>query len=103
MSFRKLANLSEIENGKVKVIETRYNRIGITSLDGNLYAFEDVCTHDGEAISEGELCGDVITCPRHEAQFSVKTGKALCMPAVEDLPVYPVRIVGDSIEVDLED
>ncbi|MGQ2811475.1 Rieske (2Fe-2S) protein, partial [Leptospira interrogans] len=46
MSFRKLAKLSEIENGKVKVIETRYNRIGITSLDGNVYAFEDVCTHD---------------------------------------------------------
>ncbi|ABJ76895.1 non-heme iron oxygenase ferredoxin subunit [Leptospira borgpetersenii] len=103
MSFRKLANLSEVENGKVKVVETRYNRIGITSWDGNLYAFEDVCTHDGEAISEGKLCGDVITCPRHEAQFSIKTGKALCMPAVEDLPVYPVRIVGDSIEVDLED
>lgn len=59
MSFRKLANLSEVENGKVKVVETRYNRIGITSLDGNLYAFEDVCTHDGEAISEGKLCGDV--------------------------------------------
>ncbi|XDD50913.1 non-heme iron oxygenase ferredoxin subunit [Leptospira sp. WS92.C1] len=103
MSFRKLANRSEIENGKVKVIETRYHRIGITSLDGNLYAFEDVCTHDGEDISTGELCGDVITCPRHGAQFSIKTGKALCMPAVEDLPVYPVRIVDDSIEVDLED
>ncbi|MGQ2837652.1 nitrite reductase (NAD(P)H) small subunit, partial [Leptospira interrogans] len=56
-----------------------------------------------EAISEGELCGDVITCPRHEAQFSIKTGKALCMPAVENLPVYPVRIVDDSVEVDLED
>ncbi|PJZ69099.1 benzene 1,2-dioxygenase [Leptospira perolatii] len=95
--------LSELAEGKVFVVETKFNRIGITRIGDQIYAFEDVCTHDGEAISHGNLEGDVITCPRHFAQFNVKSGKALCMPAVEDLPVYSTRIVGDEVEVELDD
>ncbi len=101
--FQKLAKLSDLEEGKVFVAETRYNRVGLTKLGADICAFADLCTHDGEDISTGELEGEIIICPRHSAKFNIRTGKVLCMPAVEDLPVYKTRIVGDDVEVELED
>lgn len=101
--FRKLAKLSDLAEGEIFVAETRYDRVGLTRIGEDICAFADLCTHDGEDISSGELEGDVIVCPRHAARFNIRTGKALCMPAVEDLPVYKTRIVGDDVEVELED
>jgi 3-phenylpropionate/trans-cinnamate dioxygenase ferredoxin component len=60
-----------------------------------------VCTHDGGALDGGELDCCRIMCPRHGAFFDVTTGKALTLPAVSPLPVYPVTIDGDDIYVDV--
>lgn len=101
--FRKVAKISDIEEGKIKSFETRYATIAITRFQNKILAFEDVCSHDGEAISNGMLDGCIVTCPRHFAKFDLKSGKPLCMPATESISVYPVRVSGDDIEVDLED
>ena len=73
----------------------------LCNVDGEIYAVEDVCTHDGGALDGGELDGCRIMCPRHGAFFDVTTGKALTLPAVSPLPVYPVTIDGDDIYVDV--
>ncbi|TGK12326.1 non-heme iron oxygenase ferredoxin subunit [Leptospira fletcheri] len=101
--YRPLVKVGDLKEGQIRIVETKFNRIGLTIIEGEIFAFEDTCTHDGEAISHGELQGDVITCPRHFAKFNIRSGRALCPPAVEDLPVFPVRIVGDEVEVELED
>ncbi|MCE9501417.1 MAG: non-heme iron oxygenase ferredoxin subunit [Leptospira sp.] len=101
--FKKIAQKSEIAEGKVKSIETKFIRIGLVNLGGEIFAFEDLCTHDGEIISGGKLEGDVITCPRHFAKFNVRDGKVLCMPATSPLPTLKVRVAGEDVEVELED
>jgi 3-phenylpropionate/trans-cinnamate dioxygenase ferredoxin subunit len=73
----------------------------LCNVDGEFYAVEDVCTHDGGALDGGELDGCRIMCPRHGAFFDVTTGKALTLPAVSPLPTYPVRIDGDDVFVDV--
>jgi 3-phenylpropionate/trans-cinnamate dioxygenase ferredoxin component len=73
----------------------------LCNCDGGIHAVEDVCTHDGGALDGGELDGCRIMCPRHGAFFDVTTGKALTLPAVSPLPVYPVTIDGDDIYVDV--
>jgi 3-phenylpropionate/trans-cinnamate dioxygenase ferredoxin subunit len=60
---------------------------------------EDLCTHDGGPLAEGVLEGEVIECPRHGARFNVKTGAALCLPAVAPVATYAVRVQGDEIQV----
>jgi 3-phenylpropionate/trans-cinnamate dioxygenase ferredoxin subunit len=72
----------------------------LCNVDGELYAVEDVCTHDGGALDGGELEGPRIMCPRHGAFFDVTTGKALTLPAITPLPTYPVRIDGDDVFVE---
>ncbi|WCL51132.1 Rieske (2Fe-2S) protein [Leptospira sp. GIMC2001] len=102
MAFQRIASKQDIEEDKVYSFTTKFCDLAIVKRGNNFFAFEDVCTHDGGTISEGELRGDVIICPRHFAEFDIRNGKVLCMPATEDLPVYPIRINGDEIEVDLE-
>jgi 3-phenylpropionate/trans-cinnamate dioxygenase ferredoxin subunit len=101
--YKKIASLNDLSEGKVLSVETRFIRVSLVLSGNEVLAFEDMCSHDGEPISEGKLEGSCITCPRHLAKFDLKTGKALCMPATEPIQVFPVRIIGFDIEVDLED
>ena len=68
------------------------------SADG-FYAIADLCSHDNGPVGEGELNDTEIKCPRHGARFDLTSGKALSMPAVVDIPAYPVRVVNEMIEV----
>ena len=71
----------------------------LCNVDGEIYAIEDVCTHDGGELDQGELEDCRIMCPRHGAYFDVKTGQALTLPAILPVPTYEVRIEGDDIFV----
>lgn len=57
----------------------------------DIYAVEDRCTHDGEALGEAVVESCQIICPRHGAQFCLRTGEALTPPAYEPLRTYKVR------------
>ncbi len=63
------------------------------------YAIEDVCTHDGQPLTDGPVNGCEITCPRHGARFDVVTGKALCMPATSPIPRFAVKVADGQILV----
>ncbi|MDF3819028.1 non-heme iron oxygenase ferredoxin subunit [Leptospira sp. 96542] len=102
MAFKPLHPKASIEEGKMTVVKTKYLNVVLTQVAGKYYAFEDSCTHDGEEIACGKLDGCVVTCPRHFAQFDIRTGEVLALPATEPLQTFPVRISGDQIEVDLE-
>lgn len=100
----KIAKIEEIPVGKVKVVEVEGaedNRIAICNIRGSFYAIEDVCTHDGGALDQGELIGDIIECPRHGAQFRVTDGSVVRMPAVIPLRTFPITIEGDDIYVEV--
>ena len=71
----------------------------LVNVAGEFYAIENICSHDGGELSEGEICGAEITCPRHGARFDVKTGAVLCAPAFEDIDTYPVRVVDNMVQV----
>src|SRR5258707_379576 len=66
-----------------------------------VYAIADNCTHIGGPLNEGELDGEVLTCPWHGAQFNICTGKVLRGPARQDIQTYAVRVDDRSIMVSL--
>lgn len=90
---------SALANGEHVLVDVDGTDVAIFKIDDQLYAIEDVCTHDGAEIASGELDGDEIVCPRHGARFCVKTGAVKCAPAYEDVATFPVRIVGGRIQV----
>lgn len=99
--FIKVAEASDIPPGRVKVVLVGDRRIALCNVDGQFLAIDDLCTHDGGPLDQGELEGDVIECPRHGARFDVKTGRVLALPAVKALNTYPVEVEGSEIRVAL--
>jgi len=97
--FIAVAETGDIALGRVMVVEVDGRRIALCNVDGEFFAIDDVCTHDGGSLDQGELYDNVIECPRHGARFDVKTGKVLALPAVKPVNTYAVRVEGSRIEV----
>ena len=100
--FVKVATRSELPPGGKKLVEVDGRAIAVFNIDGNFHAIDDVCTHDGGPLAEGDLIGCEIQCPRHGARFDVRTGRPLCMPAIEPVAVHATEVRGDDIYVALE-
>lgn len=100
--FFKVAKVNEIPPGGKKLVDVDGMPVALFNVNGQFYAIEDVCTHDGGPLAEGELDGDEIECPRHGARFSVRTGAALCMPAVEPVETYETKVEGDDVLVSVD-
>lgn len=101
MSWQDVAAAGDVSVGQVHVVESTGIRIALCRTDNGIYAVEDVCSHDGSPLDQGELLGDRIECPRHGATFDVTTGKNLTLPAVRPIRSFPARESGDRIEVDV--
>lgn len=90
---------SALADGEHMVIDLEGTEVAVFNLQGEFFAIEDVCTHDGMELASGELDGDQIVCPRHGARFCVRTGKACSAPAYEDVYSFPLRVENGTIQV----
>jgi 3-phenylpropionate/trans-cinnamate dioxygenase ferredoxin subunit len=99
--YIQVTSAQEIPEGERLFFEIDGLPIVLFALGGNFYATSDQCSHDGGPIGEGQIEGNEIICPRHGARFDIRNGKATRMPAVRDIPSYPIRIVDDMIEIGL--
>ncbi len=97
--YVRVAQVGEIPEGGVKVVYVQDVAVAVFHVDGGYHAIEDLCTHDGGPLAEGELDGCVIECPRHGARFDIRSGAVLAMPATSPIPTYEVRVEGDEIQV----
>ena len=100
MEFVKVARVSDVAPGVGLRVDIGDEAIAIFNLDGEFYAIGDVCTHEETSLADGDVFGDVVECPLHGAEFDIKSGKALSLPAVLPVPTYAVRVEGDDILVD---
>ena len=99
--FHKAATTSDLQPGAIICVEVAGTRIALYNLDGEFYATSPSCTHVEADLSDGYIEDDEVVCPLHFATFNIKTGETTGPPADEDLTTYPVRVVGDDIEVEL--
>ena len=99
--FIQIGASEELGNGQRLFVEIDDLVIVIFNIAGELFAIQDVCSHDDGPLGDGELEAYNVSCPRHGANFDVRTGKAISLPAIVDIPAYPVRIVAGQIELGL--
>ena len=97
--YIELASESDLPNGERLFAEVGGTPIVVFNIAGKLFAIGDVCSHDNGPLGDGLIDDGNIVCPRHGAEFDLRTGKALSLPAVVDIPAYPVRVVTGKIEV----
>ena len=101
VEFLEIAPSSELPDGERLFVEIGGKPIVIFKIANQYFSIADVCSHDDGPVGEGKLEGYSITCPRHGAQFDVRTGKVIQMPAVVDIPAYPVRVIEGMIYLGL--
>jgi 3-phenylpropionate/trans-cinnamate dioxygenase ferredoxin subunit len=101
--FVTVARESDIPAGEVAVVDADGRSLCVGHCeDGTWGAIDNVCTHDGGILGEGELDGCDVECPRHGARFDLTTGEVRALPAVYPVNAYPVRVVDGRVEVKLD-
>lgn len=85
--------------GQFETVDLDDVLLAVFNVGGEFFAIEDVCTHDGEELAGGPVTGEVITCPRHGAMFSLRTGEVLAPPAYEPIRTFPVRVRNGIVQV----
>jgi apoptosis-inducing factor 3 len=104
MAWQKVASLDDFGDRDAVGIEVADTPVALFRLGDEVHATSGICTHEYGLLVDGfvEAADGSVECPLHQALFDIRTGKALCAPASEDLKVYPVRIEGSDILIDME-
>lgn len=101
VEFVKAAKLSEIAPGKGIAVDVQGKRIAIFHVDGNVFALDDMCSHKGAPLADGIVTKDSVTCTWHGATFALANGAVLGGPTGMAIASYPVRLVGDDVEIEI--
>ena len=106
MTYERVCTLSEVPNDGSLRIELPDVDLAIVRFDDEVYAIEDVCSHAEVALTDGDVDevdgAPTIECALHGSCFDLRTGEPTNLPATEPVPVYPVRVEGDDILVDVD-
>jgi 3-phenylpropionate/trans-cinnamate dioxygenase ferredoxin component len=99
LEYTQIALATDLPNGERLFVDIEDKPIVVFNIAGQFFAIGDVCTHDDGPLGDGLIEAYNIVCPRHGAEFDVRSGKAVQMPAVVDVPAYPVRVVDGNIQI----
>ncbi|AFJ48489.1 non-heme iron oxygenase ferredoxin subunit [Shimwellia blattae] len=96
-----VANIADLAEDDVTGVEVNGLDIALYHTEDGIFASANLCSHGNARLSDGFLEDGEIECPLHQGRFCIKTGKALCSPLTEGVPVYPVRIEGEQVLLNL--
>lgn len=99
-NYVKVAQASAIKPGMLAMTMVGAVEVMIANLDGEFFALDNVCPHEGWALHEGILEDDCVECPGHSHFYSVKTGQRTGVPE-ECAKVFQCKVDGDDVLVDL--
>jgi nitrite reductase/ring-hydroxylating ferredoxin subunit len=94
-----VGKVPDLQPGQMKWVAVDRERVLLVNVDGSYYALKDQCGHQRAPLSRGKLQGHVVECPLHFACFDVRTGALLSGPVAADVPVYEVRVEGETVYV----
>jgi nitrite reductase/ring-hydroxylating ferredoxin subunit len=112
MALTTVAAKSQIANGKTLGVEAGGRKLLLANVGGTVYALDAVCSHMGGDLTKGKFESGIVTCPRHGAQYDVKTGavvknvgfagKALTAGrGASGQQTFKVVVDGDDVKVDV--
>jgi len=97
--WQHIAKLSQLREDEPYPAKLGDAPIALYRLNGQVYAIDDVCTHEYALLSQGFVEDFTIECPLHQAKFDITSGRCLTPPATVDLKRYAVRIEGNDVYI----
>ena len=97
--YKQVAKVDQLPPGARKTVQG-IDRVDVCviNVDGNYYAFTNICPHKGAPLDGGEVARQYIVCPWHKARFEMSNGKGH-WPSPRGLRSYKVKVEGDSVLV----
>jgi 3-phenylpropionate/trans-cinnamate dioxygenase ferredoxin subunit len=100
--FEKVCKVDDLDEGAARVYRVGDISVLVAKIDGQIYAIDNICSHDGGDLGEGTVVECQVECPRHGARFDIRTGEVTRMPAVEDVDTYEIKIENGEVYVAVE-
>ncbi len=97
--FQRVCAVSELADGEIRAVELDGVPVAVVHTQGDVFAIENVCSHEEVPLSEGDVEDCTLECWLHGSRFDLRTGEPTGLPATEPVPVYPVRIDGGDVYV----
>ncbi len=97
----KVANTGDVPEGHGVAVEAAGRDMALFCVDGKYFAIDGTCTHKGGPLAEGEVNGNVVTCPWHGAGFNVTSGEVSSPPAPSGVTCYKVQVDGSEIKIEV--
>lgn len=107
MAWTQVGKVADLGPGTMKSVTADGHTLLLANVEGTVYALDGLCSHRQGVLADGQLEGYAVRCPRHGAQFDVRTGKVVSnvrIPLIGkavDQKTYPARVDGEDILVDL--
>ncbi len=98
-----VADSHEVQEGKCIVVNAEGEAVVVCRVNRQLFAVQDLCSHDDGPLGDGFLDGFEIECPRHGARFDVRDGAVKRMPAAAPIRTYPLKTENGKILIGLDD
>ena len=96
-----IAAVDDVPEDDVIGVDTNGKSFALYHVEGTIYATDNICTHGNAKLCDGFVEGFEIECPLHQGKFDIRNGKALCAPLTDDLKIYPVKIEGNRVFVEI--
>ena len=97
-----VAAQSDLPDNDVIAVRIGAREIALYTVDGDVYATDNICTHGHARLCDGFLEGHEIECPLHQGRFDVRSGQAMCAPLTENLRAFPVKIVDARVLIQVQ-
>ncbi len=101
MSLEKIGKKEDFREGLGKLVRIKGKEIAVFRIKDEFYAIDNECSHEGGPLCEGEVEDHKVICPWHGAEFDLKSGKVLRLPATKDLKTYRVILKGEEVFLDV--
>ena len=94
--FVRVASTGDVPDGEGRVFEVNGRQVAVFNSGGTFYAIDNTCEHQGGPLAEGELDGNVVTCPWHGWTYDITSGAS---PDDPDTQVEKFEIKVDGSEI----
>ena len=98
----RIGNVKDVAPGQIRAFDVAGTKVDVANVDGQLYAFDDTCTHRGCSLARGTLDGTTLTCPCHHSQFDVASGAVVRGPATQPVRSRSVQIAGEDLSIEAD-
>lgn len=96
----RIAKTDEVDVGKGIVVEVKDQCVAVFNVDGAFHVIDNTCLHRGGPLGEGDLDGEIVTCPWHGWEYNVTTGHCVNNPS-SNLKSYQTVVEEGEIKIEL--